>query len=94
MIAFSKFVELNRELNRSCSEVEKHIDKVLEYDLEKTAGSIVDFGVDGREEFTIFCLDHINNSNLESAIDEKDYLTMMKITSKDELLSFLSDRLI
>lgn len=94
MIAFSKFVELNRELSRFCSEVEKHIDTVLEYDLEKTAGSIVGFGVDGREEFTIFYLDPTSNSNLESAIDEKDYPTMMKISSKDKLLSFLSDRLI
>lgn len=94
MIAFSKFVELYKELSQSCSEVEKHLNTVLEYDLEKTAGAIVDFGVDGREEFTIFYLDLINNSNLESAVDEKDYPTMMEIFSKNELLSFLSDRLI
>ena len=94
MIAFSKFVELYKELSKYCSEVEKHLNTVLEYDLEETAGAIVDFGVDGREEFTIFYLDPNKNSNLESAVDEKDYPTMMKITSKNELLSFLSERLI
>ena len=84
MIAFSKFVELYKELSKYCSEVEKHLDTVLEYDLEKTAGSIVDFGVDGREEFTIFYLDPTDTSKLRSAVDEKDYLTIMKLTSKDD----------
>lgn len=92
MIAFSRFVELHNKMSSSISEVEKHLNTVLEYDLEKTAGVIVSFGVDGREELTIYYLGSDNNSNLEATVDKYDYSSMMKISSKEELLNFLDSR--
>jgi hypothetical protein len=90
VIAFSKFVELHEEMSSCLSEIEQHINTVLEYDLEKTAGAIVSYGVDGREELTIYYLG--NDSNLESTVDKYGYVSMMQITSKEELFNFLDSR--
>lgn len=90
MIAFSKFAELHNKMSSYCSTIEQHINAVLGYDLEKTAGAIVSYGVDGREELTIYYLG--GDSNLESTVDKYDYVSMMQITSKEELLNFLDSR--
>lgn len=90
MIAFSKFVELHEEMSSCLSAIERHINTVLECDLEKTAGAIVSYGVDGREELTIYYLG--NDSNLESTVDKYGYVSMMQITSKEELFNFLDSR--
>lgn len=92
MIPFSKFVELHNEMSSSCSAIEQHLNTVLEYDLKKTPGAIVSFGVDGREELTIYYLGSDNDSNLEATVDKYDYSSMMQITSKEELFNFLDSR--
>lgn len=92
MIPFSKFVELHNEMSSAVSNIEQYLNTVLEYDLEKTPGAIVSFGVDGREELTIYYLGSDNESNLEATIDKYDYSSMMQIKSKEELLNFLESR--
>lgn len=92
MIPFSKFVELHNEMSSAVSNIEQYLNTVLEYDLEKTTGAIVSFGVDGREELTIYYLGSDNESNLEATIAKYDYSSMMQITSKEELFNFLDSR--
>lgn len=94
MIAFSKFVELYDELYSSISMVEKHLTELLGYDLEVDDGVLIDFGVDGEKEFTIYYFDSNEDFNRRALVGEKDYSTMMQITSKEELLSFLDERVI
>lgn len=92
MIAFSKFVELHEEMSSCLSEIEQHLKSVLGYDSNSKEGVLVDFGVYNLKEFTIIFnyLDSICNS--KAKVSGEDYPTMMQITSKDELLSFLKDR--
>jgi hypothetical protein len=92
MIAFSKFVELHEEMSSCLSEIEQHIKSVLGYDSNSKEGVLVDFGVYNSKVFTIIFKDLSSGCNLKALVGEKDYPTMMQITSKDELLSFLKDR--
>ena len=92
MIAFSKFVELHEEMSSCLSELEQHIKSVLGYDSNSKEGVLVDFGVYNSKVFTIIFKDLSSGCNLKALVGEKDYPTMMQITSKDELLSFLKDR--
>ena len=92
MIAFSKFVELHEEMSSCLSEIEQHIKSVLGYDSNSKEGVLVDFGVYNSKVFTIIFKDLSSGWNLKALVGEKDYPTMMQITSKDELLSFLKDR--
>lgn len=92
MIAFSKFVELHEEMSSCLSKIEQHIKSVLGYTPEDRQGVLVDFGVYNSKVFTIIFKDLSSGCNLKALVGEKDYPTMMQITSKDELLSFLKDR--
>ena len=92
MIAFSKFVELHEEMSSCLSEIEQHLKSVLGYDPKGNEGVLVDFGVYNSKVFTIIFKDLSSGCNSKALVGEKDYLTMMQITSKDELLSFLKDR--
>ena len=92
MIAFSKFVELHEEMSSCLSEIEQHIKSVLGYDSNSKEGVLVDIGVYNSKVFTIIFKDLSSGCNLKALVGEKDYPTMMQITSKDELLSFLKDR--
>ena len=92
MIAFSKFVELHEEMSSCLSEIEQHIKSVLGYDSNSKEGVLVDFGVYNSKVFTIIYKDFSSGCNLKALVGEKDYPTMMQITSKDDLLSFLKDR--
>jgi len=92
MIAFSKFVELHEEMSSSLSEIELLLKSVLGYDSNSKEGVLVDFGVYNSKVFTIIYKDLNSGCNLKALVGEKDYLTMMQISSKDELLSFLKDR--
>lgn len=94
MIAFSKFVELNRELNSCISKVKKFLDEVLGYDLEVDDGVILTFDAECKDCLTIYYYDDEEEYNRKALVGGQDYPTMMKIASKDELLSFLSDRVI
>ena len=92
MIPFSKFVELHEEMSSCLSEIEQHLKSILEYSAEDTEGVLVEFGVYNFKEFTIYYKNKNTGQNLKAKVGEKDYPTMMQITSKDELLSFLEDR--
>lgn len=92
MIPFSKFVELHEEMSSCLSEIEQHLKSILGYSAEDTEGVLVEFGVYNFKEFTIYYKNKNTGQNLKAKVGEKDYPTMMKITSKDELLSFLEDR--
>lgn len=92
MIAFSKFVELHEEMSSCLSEIEQHLNQFLGYSVEDTEGVLVEFGVYNFKEFTIYYKNKNTGQNLKAKVGEKDYPTMMQITSKDELLSFLEDR--
>lgn len=92
MIAFSKFVELHEEMSSCLSEIEQHLKSVLGYDPKDNKGVLVDFGVYNLKEFTIYYKETNTGHNLKAIVGEKDYPTMMQITSKDELLSFLKER--
>lgn len=92
MIAFSKFVELHEEMSSCLSEIEQRIESILGYDSNSKEGVLVDFGVYNSKVFTIIFKDLSSGCNLKALVGEKDYPTMMQITSKDELLSFLKDR--
>lgn len=92
MIAFSKFVELHEEMSSCLSEIEQRIKSILGYDSNSKEGVLVDFGVYNSKVFTIIFKDLSSGCNLKALVGEKDYPTMMQITSKDELLSFLKDR--
>ena len=93
MIAFSKFVELHEEMSSCLSEVEQHLKLILGYNLKDNEGVLVDFGVYNSKVFTIIYKDLNSGCNLKALVGEKDYSTMMQINSKDELLSFLKDRM-
>lgn len=92
MIAFSKFVELHEEMSSCLSEIEQHLKSILGYSAEDTEGVLVEFGVYNFKEFTIYYKNKNTGQNLKAKVGEKDYPTMMQITSKDELLSFLKER--
>lgn len=93
MIAFSKFVELHEEMSSCLSEIEQHIKSVLGYSAESKEGVLVDFGVYNLKEFTLYYINKDKGQAMKSKVGEKDYPTMMQITSKDELLSFLEARM-
>lgn len=92
MIAFSKFVELHEEMSSCLSKIEQHLKSTLGYDPKDNEGVLVEFGVYNFKEFTIYYKNKNTGQNLKAKVGEKDYPTMMQITSKDELLSFLEDR--
>lgn len=54
---------------------------------------MVEFGVYNFKEFTIIFKDPSSGGNLKAKVGEKDYPTMMQLSSKYELLSFLGSRL-
>ena len=92
MIAFSKFVVLHEEMSSCLSEIEQHLKSTLGYDPKDNEGVLVEFGVYNFKEFTIYYKNKNTGQNLKAKVGEKDYPTMIQITSKDELLSFLEDR--
>lgn len=92
MVDFSKIVELHKEMSSCLSEIEQHLKSIFGYSAEDTEGVLVEFGVYNFKEFTIYYKNKNTGQNLKAKVGEKDYPTMMQITSKDELLSFLEDR--
>lgn len=94
MVDFSKIVELIRELNSCISKVKEFLDEVLGYDLEVDDGVIVTFDAEGKDCLTIYYYDDNEDCSRKALVGEQDYSTMMKITSKEELLSFLDERVI
>jgi len=66
---------------------------ILGYDPKDNEGVLVDFGVYNLKEFTLYYIDKNKGHSMKAKVGEKDYSTMMQITSKDKLLSFLGSRL-
>ena len=93
MIPFSKFVELHEEMSSCLSQIEQHLKSIIGYNPEDNEGVLVEFGVYNFKEFTIIFKDPSSGGNLKAKVGEKDYPTMMQISSKYELLSFLGSRL-
>lgn len=94
MLPYSKFVQIYQELVNCLEVVEKQLNKVLDYDEELGNDVLVDFGVDDEKEFTVVYFDYREGCNLKSVVDESSYVKMLEINSRDELLSFLGERLI
>lgn len=92
MIPFSKFVELHNEMSSACSSIEQQLKTVLGYHPADLSGVLVDFGVYNLKEFTINYKDTKTGYVLKAIVGEKDYPTMMKISSKEELFKFLDSR--
>lgn len=88
MLPYSKFVTLYNELSECCKTVENHLNSIL----GETADVLADFGVDGYKDLTIYYYDENTDSRRTIAIDECAYSSMLKISSKEELLSFLNER--
>ena len=93
MIPFSKFVELHEEMKSCLSQIEQYLKSVLGYNSQDNRGVLVEFGVYNFKEFTIIFKDPSSGGNLKAKVEEKDYPTMMQISSKYELLSFLGSRI-
>lgn len=93
MIPFSKFIELHNEMSSSCSAIEQQLKSVLGYSSKENEGVLVEFGVYNLKEFTIIFKDPSSGGSLKAKVEEKDYPTMMQLSSKYELLSFLGARL-
>lgn len=94
MIPYSKFVQIYQELVNCLEVVEKQLNKVLDYDKELGNDVIVDFGVDDEKDFTIVYFDYHKGCNQKATVGEKDYPKMLEISSKEDLLSFLGDRIL
>lgn len=92
MVDFSKVVELHKGMSSCLSEIEQHLKSILGYSAEDTEGVLVEFGVYSFKEFTIYYKNKNTGQNIKAKVGEKDNPTMMQITSKDGLLSFLEDR--
>ena len=92
MIPYSKFVHIYQELVNCLEVVEKQLNKVLDYGDEHEV--LVDFGVDDEKEFTVVYFDYREGCNLKSVVDESSYVKMLEINLRNELLSFLGERLI
>lgn len=92
MIPYSKFVRIYQELVNCLEVVEKQLNKVLDYGDEHDV--LVDFGVDDEKDFTVVYFDYHEGCNQKAVVGEKDYPKMLEISSKEELLSFLGDRLL
>jgi hypothetical protein len=94
MVPFSKFVEIYQEMVDCLKIVEQKLNVVLEYDEEFDSGVLVDFGIDDEKEFDIVYFDYRKGCNQHTVVDEGSYSKMLEINSKDELLSFLEERVI
>lgn len=92
VIPYSKFVQIYQELVNCLEIVEKRLNQVLDYGDEHDV--LVDFGVDDEKEFTIVYFDYRKGCNQKAKVGEKDYPKMLEIISKEDLLSFLGDRLL
>ena len=94
MIPFSKFVEIHKEMVDCLKVVEQKLNDVLGCTDVFENGVIVDFGLDDEKEFTIVYFDYRKGCNLSAVVDEGSYSKMLEINSKDELLSFLEERVV
>ena len=94
MVPFSKFVEIHKEMVECLKVVEQKLDEVLGCTAAFEDGVLIDFGLDDEKEFDIVYFDYRKGCNQHAVVDEGSYSKMLEINSKDELLSFLEERVV
>ncbi len=94
MLTYNKMMKLHNELESSLSELQRHLEVVLE-DFDSECGVSAQIRVDEGNCLTISYYDLTKNMELESIIaDSLEFKRLMRYQTAEELLSFLSQRTI
>ena len=94
MLTYNKMMKLHNELESSLSELQRHLEVVLE-DFDSEWGVSAQIRVDEGNCLTIGYYDPTQNMEFESIIaDSLDFKRLMGCQTTEELLSFLSQRTI
>ena len=94
MLTYNKMMKLHNELESSLSELQRHLEVVLE-DFDSEFGVSAQIKVDEGSRLTIGYYDPTRNMELESVIaDSLEFKRLMRCQTAEELLSFLSQRTI
>lgn len=94
MLTYNKMMKLHNELESSLSELQRHLEVVLE-DFGSECGVSAQIRVDEGNCLTISYYDSTQNMELESIIaDSLEFKQLMRCQTSEELLSFLSQRTI
>ena len=94
MLTYNKMMKLHNELESSLSELQRHLEVVLE-DFDSNYGVSAQIRVDEGNCLTISYYDSIQNIELESIIaDSLEFKRLMRCQTAEELLAFLSQRTI
>lgn len=94
MLTYKKMMKLHNELKSSLSELQRHLEVVLE-DFDSEFGVSAQIRVDEGDYLTISYYDSTQNIEFESVIaDSLEFKRLMRCQTTEELLSFLSQRTI
>ena len=94
MLTYNKMMKLHNELESSLGELQQHLELVLG-DMGYEYGVSAQIRVDECNSLTINFYDPTQGTDVEALIaDEGEFKTMMKLRTAEELLSFLSQRII
>ena len=94
MLTYNKMMKLHNELESSLSELQRHLEVVLE-DFDSECGVSAQIRVDEGNCLTISYYDPTRNMEFESMItDSLEFKRLMRCQTAEELLSFLSQRII
>lgn len=89
MLTYNRMLKLHKELHASYQEIETHLETILADDRLV----VVTNRADERDLMTVSYYDPYQDMELESLIsNEFEFKHMMKLQTKEELLSFLNDR--
>ena len=94
MLTYNKMMKLHNELESSLGELQQHLELVLG-DIGYEYGVSAQIRVDECNSLTINFYDPTQGTDVEALItDEGEFKKMMKLRTVEELLSFLSQRII
>lgn len=94
MLTYTKMMKLHNELESSLGELQQHLELVLG-DIGYEYGVSAQIRVDECNSLTINFYDPTQGTDVEALItDEGEFKKMMKLRTVEELLSFLSQRII
>jgi hypothetical protein len=94
MLTYNKMMKLHNELESSLSELQRHLEVVLE-DFDSEFGVSAQIRVDEGNCLTISYYDPTQNMELESIIaDSLEFKRLIRCQTPEELLAFLSQRTI
>lgn len=94
MLTYKKMIKLHNELNSSLGELQQHLENVLG-DVGYEYGVSAQIKVDECNSLSVGFYDPTQGMYFESLIDgEKEFKQMMKFQTTEDLLSFLSARMI